>query len=243
MEKSGHTNIKRETLWRWIWIIIFAMAFAWVESALVVYLREIFYEGSFTFPIIVNWEGEEYAGHYITRIEIAREFATIIMLAAVACASGRTGWQKFSLFMVVFGVWDIFYYIWLWVMIGWPENLMTWDILFLIPLPWVGPVITPVLIALAMTVAGSLIMYYEENGATIRFYWYDWTIVLGCGVLMIVAFCWDWKNIIQLPDGIERTGIPNPFLWKLYLPAYIFSVVYFAVRLKQNINKPGFYDS
>lgn len=236
MMENDHTGKEmREALRRWIWVVIFAVGFAWVESAIVVYLREIFYQGSFYFPIVVNWENGEYVAHNLAPIEIGREIATIIMLAAVSCASGKNGWQKFSLFMIAFGVWDIFYYIWLWVMIGWPESFMTWDILFLIPLPWTGPVITPVLIALAMTAAGSLIIYYDEKGYRIRFYWYDWVIVLGCGLLMIVAFCWDWKNIIRLPDGIERSGIPNPFLWELYLPAYILSVVYFGIRLGQNI--------
>jgi hypothetical protein len=237
MEAYTRLKTTKETLWQWIWVVIFAIGFAWVESAVVVYLREIFYDGSFYFPIEVNWEGTEYVGNYLTNIELGREFATIIMLAAVGCMAGKNGWQKFSYFMISFGVWDIFYYIWLWVMVGWPESLMTWDILFLLPLPWTGPVITPVLIALAMTVAGTLIIYYDEKGFNIRFFWYDWVIVLGCGLLMIVAFCWDWKNIVQLPDGIERSGIPNPFLWELYLPAYIFSVVYFAFRLEQNISR------
>ena len=131
----------------------------------------------------------------------------------------------------------IFYYIWLYAMIGWPGSIMTWDILFLLPLPWVGPVITPVLIALAMIVAGTLINFYDEKGIQFRFRWYDWLIVLGCGLLMIVAFCWDWKNIIQLPNGSGYTGIPNPFLWGLFLPAYMLSVIYFGVRLKQSISR------
>src|SRR2546422_2160642 len=25
-------------------------------------------------------------------------------------------------------VWDIFYYVWLWVFIGWPPSLFTWDV-------------------------------------------------------------------------------------------------------------------
>lgn len=237
METYTCVKISREIIWRWIWVVIFSIGFAWVESALVVYLREIFYDGSFSFPLTVNWENNQYVGHYITRIELIREFATIVMLTSVACATGRTGWQKFSFFMISFGVWDIFYYVWLWVMIGWPESLLTWDILFLLPVPWVGPVITPVLIALAMTVAGTLIIYYEEKGYTIRFKWYDWAIVLGCGLLMIIAFCWDWKNIVQLPGDLKRTGIPNSFLWGLYLPAYLFSIFYFAFRLKRNIRK------
>jgi hypothetical protein len=61
----------------------------------------------------------------------------------------------------------------------------------------------------------------------------DWIIEFGCGFLMIVAFCWDWKNIIRLPDGIERDGIPTEFAWWLFLPAYFFSIVYFAIRLRQ----------
>lgn len=233
MEKNPCMNTTRETAWRWIWVVIFAIGFAWVESALVVYLREIFYEGSFSFPLAVNWVDGKYVEHYLTKIELIREFATIVMLAAVACSSGRTGWQKFSFFMISFGIWDIFYYIWLWVMVGWPESLMTWDILFLLPLPWVGPVITPVLIAAAMIIAGTLIIYFEEKGHVIRFYWYDWVIVLGCGLLMIIAFCWDWKNIARIPGDDAHTGIPNPFLWALFLPAYLVSVFYFSIRFRQ----------
>jgi len=60
---------------------------------------------------------------------------------------------------------------------------------------------------------------------------------LGCGVLLVIAFCWDWKNILRVPDGVMRNGLPNPFAWWLYLPAYIFAVVYFAVRLKQIVSK------
>jgi len=239
MEIDSTEQEKKRTIKRWVWVLIFAIAFAWVESSVVAYLREIYYQGSFSFPIVAEWKEGKYILDRLMRIELFRELATIVMLAAVGCLAGRNAWQKFSFFMIAFGIWDIFYYIWLKVMLGWPESLMTWDILFLIPIPWVGPVITPVLIALAMTIAGSLIIYYDEKGFKIRFYWYDWLIVMGCGLLMIVAFCWDWKNIIRLPDGTERNGIPNPFPWVLYLPAYIFSVLYFGVRLRQNISRQG----
>jgi hypothetical protein len=135
--------------------------------------------------------------------------------------------------MIAFGIWDIFYYIWLYIMVGWPESLMSWDLLFYVPLPWVGPVITPLLIAVTMVGAGSLIIYYCKKGCVISWRWYDMAIELGCGVLIIIAFCWDWKNILQVPGDIMRSGVPNPFAWWLYLPAYLFSVLYFAIRLKQ----------
>ena len=221
----------------WLWVVIFAMAFAWVESAVVVYLREIFFDGNFSFPLHVEWEEGKYIVDPLVRIEFWREIATIIMLVAAGWIAGRNKFQKFCYFMIAFGVWDIFYYIWLYVMVGWPESLMTWDLLFYIPLPWVGPVITPVLIALAMVKAGSLIIYYDDKGYDIRWQRYDMVVELSCGLLMIVAFCWDWKNIIQMPGNIERTGIPNPFAWWLYLPAYIFAAGYFALRLRQIIRK------
>ena len=226
-----------EGLRRWICVAVFAAAFAWVESSVVVYLREIFYGGSFGFPIVVNWVDGKYAGNNLSSIEVIREAATMIMLAAVAFLAGKNNWQKFSFFMIAFGIWDIFYYVWLRVMVGWPESLMTWDILFLIPLPWVAPVITPVLISLAMIAAGTIIICYDEKGYNIRFAWYDWVIVMACGLIMIISFCWDWKNIVRVPDGTERSGIPNPFLWELYLPAYIFSSAWFTFAFFRNVIK------
>ena len=138
--------------------------------------------------------------------------------------------------MIAFGIWDIFYYIWLYIMVGWPESLMTWDLLFYVPLPWVGPVITPVLIAMTMVAAGSIMIYFDDKGYVIGWRWYDLAIEFACGLLIIVAFCWDWQNIIQVPGDVTRTGIPNPFAWWLYLPSYLFSVIYFAIRLKQTLS-------
>lgn len=225
-----------EALRRWIWVVAFAIAFAWVEGAIVVYLREIYFGGSFSFPVVTEWREGELVVDKLMRIEFTREIATIFMLVAVGCAAGKTSWQKFCFFMICFGIWDIFFYIWLWVMVRWPASLMTWDLLFFVPLPWVGPVITPVLIALAMAVAGSLIIYYEERGYTIYWRWFDFVLLLGCGLLLIVAFCWDWKNIIRVPGDEPHTGIPNTFAWWLYLPAYLFSVIYFALRLGKTIS-------
>jgi hypothetical protein len=226
----------REALRRWIWVVAFAIAFAWVEGAIVVYLREIYFGGSFSFPVVMEWQDGELVVDKLMRIEFVRELATIVMLVAVGFAAGKTSWQKFCFFMICFGVWDIFFYIWLWVMVRWPSSLMTWDLLFFVPLPWVGPVITPVLIALAMTVAGSLIIYYEERGYAICWRWFDLVLLAGSGLLLVVAFCWDWKNIIRVPGDEFRTGVPNPFAWWLYIPAYLFSVVYFALRLGKTVS-------
>jgi hypothetical protein len=225
-----------KVLQQWLLIALFAIAFAWVEGAVVVYLRQIYYNGSFSFPIIVNWKDGKIVNDQLMCIEFVREIATIAMLVLIGLVAGKNALQRFCLFMVAFGIWDIFYYIWLWVMIGWPEGLLTWDILFLVPLPWVGPVITPVAIALAMIAAGSLIICLEEKGLRITWPWHDWAIEMTCGLIMIVAFCWDWKNIIRLPGDVPYSGIPNPFAWWLFMPAFVFSVVYFAVRLRKIVS-------
>jgi len=230
-----NAKIPRKALWRWIWVVFFAVAFAWVESSVVVYLREIYFDGSFYFPIVLEWRDGKLLVDTLMRIEFGREIATIVMLVAVGCAAGSNALQRFCFFMIAFGIWDIFYYIWLWVMVRWPESLMTWDLLFFVPLPWVGPVITPVLIALAMAIAGSLIIYYDEKYGILYWRWFDWVIEMTCAFLMIIAFCWDWKNIMQIADGGERNGIPVVFAWWLYLPAFLFAVVYFVVRLRQMV--------
>jgi hypothetical protein len=229
------TKSHRKALWRWIWVVFFAIAFAWVESSVVVYLREIYFEGSFYFPIVLEWKDGKLLVDNLMRIEFGREIATILMLVAVGCAAGRHALQRFCFFMIAFGVWDIFYYIWLWVMVRWPESLMTWDLLFFVPLPWVGPVITPVLIALAMAIAGSLVIYYDETHGIRQWRWFDWVVEMTCALLMIIAFCWDWKNIMQIADVGERNGIPVVFAWWLYLPAFLFAAAYFVVRLRQMV--------
>ena len=227
----------REALWNWVWVVSFAIAFAWVESSVVVYLREIYFEGSFHFPIIIEWQEGNLVVDKLLRIEFVRELATIVILLSVGYVAGKNALQRFCFFMIAFGIWDLFYYIWLWVMVGWPDSLMTWDLLFFVPLPWVGPVITPVLIAVAMAAAGSLIIYYHENNRSIGLRWYDWGIEFGCALLMIVAFCWDWKNIMRIPGDVVRDGIPKVFAWWLYLPAYLFASGYFLVRLKQTVSE------
>lgn len=229
---SDFGNVKKGVGSPWIMIILFSIAFAWVESAVVVYLREIYFDGAFKFPLVVFWKEGKHIIDPLVWIELGREIATIIMLVAAGCLAGKNGLQKFCYFMVVFGIWDIFYYIWLYVMVGWPESLMTWDLLFFVPLPWVGPVITPIIIALTMIVAGSLIIYLDDRGHRIAWRWYDMAIELGFGFLLIVAFCWDWRNILQMPGDITRSGIPNPFAWWLYIPVYLFSIVYFSIRLR-----------
>jgi len=109
---------RNEGFSRWLWVLIFAIAFAWVESAVVVYLREIYFEGSFNFPLVMNWQEGRLVADYLMRIEFGREIATILMLAAIGLLAGKNRFQRFCYFIIAFGIWDIFYYAWLWVFVG-----------------------------------------------------------------------------------------------------------------------------
>jgi hypothetical protein len=118
---------------------------ALLESAVVVYLRELYYPNGFVFPLSPMKS-------VVILTELAREFATIVMLWTIAYVAGRNFSTRFAWFIIGFGIWDIFYYVFLYVFIQWPSSVFEWDILFLIPLPWYGPVIAPCLISVAMIV-------------------------------------------------------------------------------------------
>jgi hypothetical protein len=105
------------------------------------------------------------------------------MLAAGAILAGTTGWQRFGFFLICFGVWDIFYYVWLKVLLDWPLSVMDWDVLFLIPVPWIGPVIAPVLISLLMVICGWLIV--RRLGNRFRPGLMSW-ISASCATLIIL---------------------------------------------------------
>ncbi len=140
---------------RFLAVIVFGVAFAYVESSVVVYLRALYYPGGFVFPLKAMP-----AQHAI--VELLREFATIIMLVTVGWMAGRSRWSRFGYFIIAFAVWDIFYYVWLKVLLNWPASIFDWDILVLIPLPWIGPVIAPCLISILMATAGFLIVRKDD---------------------------------------------------------------------------------
>jgi hypothetical protein len=203
-------------------LTLFGVSFAFVESAVVAYLRHawqpihsrLFPDAPVDsiFPIIridqLEAEGPEHMRLLWT--ELAREAATLIMLGSVALATARNVRQWFAGFMIVFGVWDIFFYVFLKVLLDWPESLATWDLLFLLPLPWVGPVWSPIVVSLAMIVSGVMILRREAMANPIPLE--RWHVAgIGVGALIvIVAFCWDWRNIVA-------GGEPSAFQWPIFV--------------------------
>jgi len=159
-ERRGHSTSmlrsRKDALIALAWLAAFAIAMAYVEAAVVAYLRLLYYPDGFSIEGAASLLCVPPA---VLAIEIGREAATIVMLAAVAFLSaGKNWWERLAHFMWAFALWDIFYYIWLYVLLRWPSSLMTVDVLFLIPRPWIAPVFVPVLASLLMIGAALAIL-------------------------------------------------------------------------------------
>ncbi|MDP6776314.1 MAG: hypothetical protein QGI83_06085 [Candidatus Latescibacteria bacterium] len=205
-------------------LTIFAIAMAFLESAIVVYLRAIYYPAGFRFPLSAIDPGT-YA------IELGREALSLVMLATVARLAGAPGWGRFACFAFLFGVWDIWYYIWLKVFLGWPASLLTWDILFLIPVAWIGPVLAPVLVSLLL-VAGSLwAMRILDRGGRIDPDLYDWAAAVVGAVIILYTFMSDVVSQLS-SGGVEAVlaFVPSAYSWPIFLVGYALMVAS-AVRI------------
>ena len=195
-------------------VFLFAAAFAFVESAVVVYLRAIYYPEGFSFPLHIMR-----TPHLL--VELFRELSTIVMLVSVGLLTGSTRWQKFSYFLVAFGVWDIFYYVWLKVVLNWPSSMFDWDILFLIPLPWIGPVIAPILISLMMIAAGLLIIQQEASGKSFRPSLSAWLISGTASFVILYTF-------VQDTEATLHAQLPQRYRYEFFIPAlvlYLFTMM------------------
>lgn len=185
--------------------LIFGIAMAYVESAIVVYLRLLYYPGGFYFPI-------KMIPMHVTVVEMGREAATLIMLWFVAQMSFKPFKEKFALFIFTFGVWDIFYYAWLKIFINWPKGMFDWDILFIIPVPWIAPWLAPVLVSVGLVFAAILILYYPQRFETKILRKTEWLGEFICAALILLTFTWQTRSIVE-------GGIPFYYQWWLFLIA------------------------
>jgi len=205
------------------WIMVFSISMALVEAGIVIYLRALYYPEGFSFPLKIIT-----TRHLI--FELARETATILMLISVSALIGKSFWEKFAYFLILFGFWDIFYYIWLKIAIGWPLSLLDWDILFLIPLPWIGPVIAPVTIAIMMILAGLFILFLFKKG-------YDFWPSPLAWVMTIIG------TIIILYSFMRDTGaslhqhMPLPYRYEALIAGEIFYILAMLISWRNTIYK------
>lgn len=179
-------------------ISLFSVAMGFLESAVVVYLRELYYPYGFKFPMVAMTAK-------IAVTEIFREASTMIMLLTVAMLAGRSFLERFSWFIYCFAIWDIFYYIFLKLLIGWPSSLLTWDILFLIPVIWTGPVITPVIVSLTMITLAIFILTGKIKATSINL---QWLVLLGA-FFIFLAFVWDFSGFMLSQYNVTEMFKPG----------------------------------
>ncbi len=193
-------------------VVAFASAMAWVEAACVFYIRMLVdriepYQAD---PLPMN--------DALGSVELWREAATLVMIATLGVLAGRSWRRRAGYAALAFGAWDIGYYVFLRLMSGWPTSLLDWDILFLLPLPWWGPVLAPVSIALVMMLWGTLETQSGDDAADARWTWALAAvgIVLALAVFMIDA----WRALSDGRDAVLQV-LPTTFNWPLFWVALL----------------------
>ena len=200
---------------RWLVVVTYAVAMAWVESAVVFYLRTMIdriepYQKN-PLPMIGG----------LGPAELVREGATMIMLLSVGILAGRNCRSRLGYSAIAFGVWDIFYYLFLRVLCGWPHSLFDWDILFLLPVPWWGPVLAPMSIALLMMLWGTLASGWKIPPARTFSELTVWLLNFMGVALALYVFMADTLRVAD--KGVEalRNVLPAWFNWPLFCIALI----------------------
>jgi len=212
------SELLKTTLKRFCIVVIFGIAFGYIEAAVVVYLRTIFHPDGFTFPL-TNF-GVSSLWRPLLFAEVGREAATIILILTAAWLSGRGLQQRFAYFLAIFAVWDTFYYVWLKVILNWPASIMDWDILFLMPTTWASPVLAPILISVTLLVFAVIILYRSSCARPLKVTLADWLVFSVAGFIVVACFCIAGRHIAK-PD------FQSHFYWSLFAPGYILAVAMF----------------
>jgi len=189
-------------------LFIVAIAMAFLEAAVVVHLRALYYPDRplMIFPLRLLPEDA-------LQVELARELGTLIIILCVAWLAEKNFTRVFAAFLFIFGLWDIFYYVWLKLVLGWPVSWLEWDVLFLIPWPWLGPWIAPVAVALLFVAwsAWALIA-----GTHVRLTPFSGTLFLAGAALVLATFL--LPGFPLLAQGVEgfRDYRPGAFSWGVF---------------------------
>jgi len=206
-------RLRRGKQARWLIVVAFAVAMAWLEAATVYYLREM------VDRIEPYQENPLPIRGILGEVELVREAATLVMLLTIGMLAARTWNRRLGYAAIAFGVWDIFYYVFLRMICDWPRSLFDWDILFLLPLPWWGPVLAPICIALLMIVWGTFATQFADHGpasSLTRPLWY----VSGLGIaLALSVFMADALRAVPQGLDVTRQVLPTAFNWSMFFVA------------------------
>jgi hypothetical protein len=226
-----------------LWLIIFGIAMGFLEAIIVVYIRQIYYPSGFDFPMKIFDDKFLY-------IETLREFATIVMLISIGVLAGKSFLQKFCYFLFSFAIWDIFYYVGLKLLLDWPPSLLTWDILFLIPITWVSPVLAPVISSIIFIIFSVTVIIFHEKGIIKNLNKSQWILFFTGVFIVFVVFIWEYAKIIIAGGYISHLGslakdqkfisemtsyVPASFNWIFFFLGELLMILRIIILWRKNI--------
>jgi hypothetical protein len=187
-------------------VITYAIAMAYLEAAVVIYLTAAL---GGQIGVLFPLQPTHVFGN-LAWVEVGREAATLVMIATVGFLAGRSWLERLALAAVIFGTWDIGYYVFLWLLAGWPASLASTDLLFLIPVPWVGPVWSPVLVSLALVGCGLAAAHALDAGRRIAPRWWHAVACVAGGLVVILSYTLGVGDVLA-------GGLPGSYPWPVFV--------------------------
>jgi hypothetical protein len=215
---------------------ILAVALAYTEACIVVYLRQaiaplrsVHFPAAASEPLpLLTLQQLREGGDVYPRLlvtEIAREITPLVVLLAAGWALARRKGQLAAFFLFGFGVWDIFYYVFLKILLGWPASLGTWDVLYLISTAWVAPVWAPLTVAATLVLAGASALYRGERRSG-RLAFLAWSAIAAGTALVLTSFF--------LRTGEAFGSVPSKFDWPIFLCGWAMGVAGIVLLLRRS---------
>ncbi|MFH0797683.1 MAG: hypothetical protein V2A65_11655 [Candidatus Omnitrophota bacterium] len=202
-----------EKVKRYIWFVLFGISLGYLEAAVVVYLRGLCYPDGFYFPLRMP-------PLKIFFTEVGRELSTIIILLGTSYCVG-SGITRVAYFLLLFGLWDICYYFWLYILLKWPPSFFTWDILFFIPITWAAPVIAPIIVSILFILYGILLFSLDSKKRKVAVSLREKVVGLTGLLLVFLSFTID----AFLEPTCYLSRIPVSFHWGIFISGIIISAV------------------
>ena len=221
-------NLDKISISRLTTLTLFSIAFAYIEAVVVVYLRAIFYPDGFSFPI-TNFLEMPGADTYLF-IEVGREAATIVLILTASWLMVSNWRHRMAYFLIIFAIWDIFFYLWLKLLLNWPSSILDWDILFLIPITWASPVLAPLITSLTMLLIAALLLTSKTMKLTLL----RTAVLVALVLIIIVLYCLAGLRITE-PD------YNSYFSWPIFIILHLVVVVlllHFKWRRQQDVRWP-----
>jgi hypothetical protein len=185
------------------WVTAYAVCMAFLESAVVIYLRQLYYPTEFAFPVAP-------IDPHIAVTELLRELATMVMLLAPGALLTTKRLERFAWFCFCFGIWDIFYYVFLKAILDWPSSVLDWDILFLVPVVWVGPVLAPCLVSVGLIALGCIILQRRRSDSAFTLARGHWVLLIIAGALVLFTFVEEpCRHILSAANSGQLSSLPT----------------------------------